>query len=89
MTDFLLLTPVNLFLITTNEIHKHKINIDNYLKNTGDSLKLSRTLLTKLKKIKYPYMLDIDIKIDKTTCKNRLCSKVFYEKFNEEFNNLF
>ena len=28
------------------------------------------------------------LKVDKKKCKNRLCSKVFYEKFKEEYKNL-
>lgn len=85
MVDQLILTCQKMYLITNEELSKQNINIKDYLKNKGDSLKLKRNILTEINKKKYPYVIDMDIKIDKTLCKNRLCSKLFYEKFNEEY----
>ena len=44
--------------------------------------------LSLLEKIDYPYITNFFLKVDKKKCKNRLCSKVFYEKFKEEYKNL-
>jgi hypothetical protein len=85
MTDLLLLTLDGLFLITNKQLLIHNIDINNYLKNHGDSLKLKRTLLSVLKKENYPYYIKININIDKKKCKNRLTSKVFYKQFNNEY----
>ena len=85
MTDLLLLTLDGLYLITNKQLLIHNIDINNYLKNHGDSLKLKRTLLSILKKEDYPYYKKIDINIDKKKCKNRLTSKVFYKQFNNEY----
>ena len=79
MTDFLLLTPKNLYLITNKELCEYGIDVTKYLKNTGDSLRLKRSLLPVLKRKKYQYMMDFNIEIDKSQCKNRLTSKVFFE----------
>jgi len=85
MKDTILLTPDKLYLITNSELSKHNININDYLKNSGDSLKLKRKILVKLEKINYPYITDIKINHNKEECLNRLCSKVFYDKFIEEY----
>jgi hypothetical protein len=87
-TDMLLLTLDKLYLITNQELNKQNINIKNYLINTGDGLKLKRSLLTKFEKINYNFMMKIDLNIDKSQCKNRLCSQLFYEMFLKEYNNL-
>lgn len=84
-TDTLLMTCNKIYLITNNSLFKNKININEYLKNTGDSLKLKRSILTKLEKHNYPYIIDFKLNINKNTCKNRLTSKLFYEKMNEEY----
>ena len=85
MKDTILLTPDKLYLITNTELCKNNININDYTKNTGDSLKLKRKILKELEKKNYPYIYDINIKHNKKECKNRLCSKIFYSKFNEEY----
>jgi hypothetical protein len=85
MKDTILLTPDNLYLITDTELCKNNINIKDYIKNCGDSLKLKRTILKELKKINYPYIYEINIKHNKKNCKNRLCSKIFYDKLKEEY----
>jgi hypothetical protein len=87
MKDTILLTPDKLYLITKTELCKNNININDYIKNTGDSLKLKRIILKELKKKKYPYIYDINIKHNKIECKNRLCSKIFYYKFKEEYKS--
>ena len=88
MKDTILLTPERLYLITNEELLKHEIDIKEYLKNAGDSLKLKRSLLKTLKTKNYPYMYDIDISHDKQACKHRLCSKLFYNQFLDEFSQL-
>lgn len=88
MTDLLLLTTEKLYLITNKELQNQGIDIKNYIKNTGDSLKLKRSILTKLHRIKYPLFINFKLKINKKTCKNRLCSKLFYKGAKQEFLNL-
>lgn len=85
MKDTILLTPDKLYLITNTELCKINIRINDYTKNTGDSLKLKRKILKELEKKKYPYIYDMNIKHNKKECKNRLCSKIFYSKFKEEY----
>lgn len=85
MKDTILLTPDKLYLITNNELNKHNINIKDYIQNNGDSLKLKRKILKELEKIKYPYIYGLIIKYNKKECKNRLCSKIFYDQFIKEY----
>lgn len=86
MKDTILLTPEKLYLITNTELCKININIKYYIKNAGDSLKLQRKILKELEKKNYRYIFDINIKHNKKEGKNRLCSKIFYSKFIEEYN---
>ena len=86
MTDLILLTPEKLYLITNDSLKHYNVDVKEYIKNAGDSLKLKRKILKQLEKVKYPLMMDFKLNIDKTKCKNRLTSKVFYEKFSEEYN---
>lgn len=86
MKDTILLTPNKFYLITNTELCKNNININDYIINAGDSLKLKRKILKELETINYPYMYDINIRHDKDAGKNRLCSKIFYAKFKEEYN---
>lgn len=88
MRDTILLTPNRLYLITMSELEKQGLNVNNYIKNNGDSLKLKRSLLRVLETVQYPYMHDISINHDKSTCKNRLCSKLFFEQVMKEFHIL-
>lgn len=83
----LLLTCDNIYLITKQSLLKNKIYISEYLKNTGDSLKLKRSILKKLEKIKYPYIINFKLEINKNICKNRSTNDLFYKKFTEEYNN--
>lgn len=89
MTDLMLLTPTHLYLITNDNIQQTGINLNDYLVNTGDSLKLKRTLLTKLENINFKYKCPIDIKIDKSSCQNKSCAEVFYQKAMEDFDKLY
>ena len=86
MKDTILLTPDKLYLITKSDLIKNNININDYIKNHGDSLKLKRKILTELKNKNYHYIYDINIIHDKYNCKNRLCSKVFYSQVMKEYN---
>jgi hypothetical protein len=86
MTDMLLITCNKIYLLTQNCLIKNKINIKEYLKNTGDSLKLKRKILKKIENINYPYIINFNININKKECKNRLTSKLFYKKMTEEYN---
>lgn len=87
MKDTILLTPENLYLITNEELMKNNIDIKLFIKNTKDGLALKRAVLTELKKIKYPFVYNINIKHDKKNCKNRLTSKIFFEYVKKEFNS--
>lgn len=88
MKDTFLLTPDKFYLLTNSELCKNEININDYIKNSGDSLKLKRKILTELEKKNYPFIYDINITHNKKECKNRLCSKIFYSKFMEEYLQL-
>lgn len=88
MKDTILLTGDKLFLITMDELKKNNIDVKPFIKNAGDSLKLKRSLLKELERKKYPYVHNINIKYNKTECKHRLCSKVFYKKLIEEYESL-
>ena len=71
--------------ITKSELIKHNIVLKNYLINAGDSLLLKRTILTQLERNNYPYIIDVNLDVDKSKCKHRLCSKVFYNRVREEY----
>lgn len=88
MTDLILLTPTHLYLITNDNIKQTGINLNDFLINTGDSLKLKRTLLTKLENVDFKYKCSLDIKIDKSSCQNKSCAEVFYQKAMEDFDKL-
>ncbi len=84
--NLLLLTSTDLYLITCNTLKTHNINIKNYLKNTGDGLKLKRKLLLELKSKGYKYRLSLDLLI--SDCKNKSCVEVFVNKVMLDYNNL-
>lgn len=88
MSNLFVITLTKLYLITNKSLVDYNINIKDYLRNAGDSLKLRRSLLTKLEKEKYPYIMDFKLNYDKNKCKNRLCSKVFYKEFINEFDKI-
>lgn len=85
--DLLLLTPKKLHLITNENLKEYNIDVNKYIKNCGDSLKLKRKILKELENSNFVYEMDFDIQTDKSLCKNRLCSKVFYKSFLEEYNS--
>ena len=87
-TDLLLLIPEQLFLITKKNLKEYNIDINLYLENKGDSLKLKRSLLKKLKDINFFYYTDFDLNVDKSKCKNRLTSETFYKLFKKEYEEL-
>ena len=88
-TDLLLLTPDKLWIITNESLQEYSINIkEDYLINTGDGLSLKRSLLTKLKKKNYKYLINIDIKINKKLCENKYCFKTFYERARKEYEEI-
>jgi len=87
LTDLILLTPVKLYLITNKNLQEYGIIIGDYLKNTGDSLKLQRKILTKLNKLNFRYCRNIDIYVDKKICENKLCAKVFYQKAMSDYES--
>ena len=64
---------------------KHDVELVEYLKNTGDGLALKRSILNALNKKKFKYKYPINLAVNKSECKRRLCSKLFYEKAMEEF----
>ena len=89
MTDLILLTPTDLYLITNNNIKEVGIHLNDFLVNKGDSLKLKRSLITKLKINKdFKYKCSLDIEIVKSTCHNKSFAEVFYQKAMEDFNKL-
>lgn len=83
-TDVLLLTPKKIYLLT-NENLPEFVNVIDYLKNKGDSLKLNRSILKTLEMKMFPYTFDIDISVDKKNCKHRLSSDLFYRQFMTEY----
>ena len=87
MKDTILLTPEKIYLITNAELAKHQIDIQDYIQNTGDSLKLKRKIVKILHDKQYPFMHDIHINHYKKECKNRLCSKLFYQQVMKEYND--
>jgi hypothetical protein len=89
MHNLLLLTNDFIYLILPDILYKYKININDYLINTGDSLKLKRSILTKLKNNNYPHILCFKLNINKDNCKNRECSKLFYKMVKYEIKKKF
>lgn len=85
-TDLLLLTPEKIWIITNESLQEYGINLkEKYLINTGDGLSVKRSLLTKLKKKNYKYLINVNIKINKKLRENKYCFKTFYEKAKNEY----
>ena len=80
MNDTILITPDKIYLLTTENIKNCGLNLSKYLKNTGDGLSLKRSILKDLIKNNFEYKINIDIKVNKNECKNRLCSEIFTKK---------
>ena len=82
MTNLILLTPKNLWLITNENLPSFGIDVKQYLKNNGDSLVLKRSLLTELGKINFKYKMDINLEC---TCKNISISETFYRQVMDDY----
>lgn len=87
-TDTLVMTCDKLYLITNKFLLENKIDIKEYIKNTGDSLKLKRSILKRIEKTRNAYIINFKLEINKKECKNRLTSRLFYEKMTEEYNTV-
>ena len=81
----LLLTPTQLYLICPALLESYDIDIHMYTKNCGDSLKLKRAILKKLSSVNYKYMMEIDIRVKKSSVQHKVCSKLFYKQFSLEY----
>ena len=79
IVDTLLVTPTHWWILTKDEMMKVGVDVQNYLKNSGDGLQLKRTILAQLDKNKYPHVFAHSIAIDKKKCKNKETSRVFYD----------
>ena len=84
-TDVIVMTPCNLYLLTKDKLKEYSIDVDDYLMNAGDSLKLKRTILKRLKNSNYPFCKEINITVDKTQCKNKSCAEMFYKIAMDEY----
>lgn len=87
MNDTLLITPSKLYLLSKKNIEEKKLKLKDYLQDRGDGLSLKRSLLKDLENKNFKYSIDINLKVDKKNCKNRLCSKLFYEFVKNEYNS--
>jgi hypothetical protein len=81
--DVLLVTPKEWWFLRESEMAAHGVDIKAYLKNTGDGLSLKESVLTALKRAKYPHHFLYDISVDKTKCKHQETSRVFYEAIKQ------
>tara|TARA_B100001142_G_C14276303_1_gene632983 strand:+ start:268 stop:975 length:708 start_codon:yes stop_codon:yes gene_type:complete len=88
MTNLILMTPEKVYLITNENLADHGINVNDYLKNTGDALSLKRNILTQFRKTDFPYNFDIDFKIEKSECEHKSCAEVFYRQAMADFEAL-
>lgn len=79
MVDTLVITPKKWYLLIVSSIEGHGVNLTSYLKNTGDSLQLKRTILTELEHIGYDYILDYDLKINKKECEHRAVNNIIID----------
>jgi hypothetical protein len=86
MKPTFVITPNCIYLITQELVEEYGINLESYLKNTGDALELKRSILKFLDKNKYPFKKDIDIQFDKSKCKHRQCSVIIYEYVKDNVN---
>jgi hypothetical protein len=86
-TDVLLITIEKIYLITSYGLDIYQININNYLINKGDSLKLKRSFLKFLEKENYKYILDFNLNVDKSKCQNKLLTDLCYKTFSKEYKN--
>jgi hypothetical protein len=73
-TIIILLKKMTIYLSTYYKI----IKLDNYLKNTKDGLELKRKIFNDFKKNKYPFITNIDIRVNKKDCLHNKCSKFIW-----------
>ena len=85
MVDLILITKEQIWLIKKDILPYYNVQLDDYLVNKGDSLKLKRKLLPDLKHSKYPFVMNF--KLDVSSCKHRHCYKTFYNAAKTEFLN--
>lgn len=77
--DTFIITPTEIILLHCATIKDMGIKIDEYLKNTKESLELKRSLLTVLRQKRYKYIRRIDIECDKKKCLNKSCAWTVYQ----------
>ena len=82
--DTLLVTPKEWWFLRESEMAAHGVHVKSYLKNTGDGLSLKASVLTALKGAKYPHHFLYDISVDKTKCKHKETSRVFYDTIKQQ-----
>lgn len=82
----LILRPKRMYLISCDLMKEVGIDLNFYLQNTGDGLKLKNTLFSKLDKSKYYYKRNIDISINKSECKHRMCAELVYDAITNTIN---
>lgn len=85
-TDLMLITKQKIYLITHSSLVRYGVQINDYIKNTGDSLKLKRKILNTLQRVGFPHVMDFKLHIDIQHCKNRLTNDLFYATFTKEYN---
>ena len=73
----LCITPSEIYLLLPEQICKI-IKLENYLINTKDGLELKRKIFCDLKKKKYPFITNIDIRVNKEDCLHNKCSKIIW-----------
>lgn len=82
--DTVMITPTMMYLLVETKLKELGIIISDYLENTKDGLSLKRGILKNLEKAKYPFMMMIDIQVDKRTCQNKQCAEVVYNFIREQ-----
>lgn len=87
MTDLVLLTPKHMWLITNAALKSCGLDVNEFLKNTGDGLLLKRSILTAMQKVNYPYVMPVNLIHDKNTCKHNSTHTVFSRHIELMFNN--
>jgi hypothetical protein len=79
MVETLIIRPNCIYLVSPELVSRYGIDIQKYMKNTGDGLELKNSLLTCLHKHNYKYMTNIKINTFDNECENRMCSELVYK----------
>ena len=87
MVKTILITPDYIYLISNELISKIGLNLQDYLKNNTDSLKLKRKILTQLKNKNYYHRFPIDLKINPEDVKHNLTAVVVYEFLKKRYED--